>query len=86
MESHCNFVTVCVCVCVTNCCLAGNSVEAQTEAVAYHITVSLNCVLEAVTEILWSLAWSNTPYESHIGQGQVQGGQVSCVSGRIRIQ
>jgi len=55
---------------VTNSCLAGNSIEVQIETVAYHITIiSLNCVfLEAVTEIQWSLAWSNTPFESHIMQ------------------
>jgi hypothetical protein len=80
-------VRVCACVSETNCCLAEDSVEVQIEAVAYHISIfSLNCVSEAVTEIQWSLAWSNTPFESHIMQGRVQGGQVSYVSGCIRIE
>jgi hypothetical protein len=85
MESHCIIVTVCVC--VTNCCFAGNSVEAQTEVVGYHVTIiSLNCVSEAVIAIQWSLAWSDAPFESHIMQGRFQGGQVNYVSYCIIIE
>jgi len=57
------------CLCMKNCCLV--AIEVQIQTVAYHITIiSLNCVFsEAVAEIQWRLAWSNTSFESHIMQG-----------------